>query len=183
VNKRNGIVDLLYNIAVGSKKVRRILAPVGAVFFFAVICLIIFCSFQLDKLLGIPAFLSSRLSSLIAVPLIIAGLLMIGWPMFYFFRMKGTPVPFSPPPKLITNGPYAYSRNPMVTGIFILLFGLGCRWNSFSMVFLFTPVFIVLNAVEIKMIEEPELEKRLGKEYVEYKKRTPMFFPGIFRRG
>jgi protein-S-isoprenylcysteine O-methyltransferase Ste14 len=30
---------------------------------------------------------------------------------------------------------------------------------------------------ELKAIEEPELEKRLGKDYVEYKKRVPMFFP------
>jgi protein-S-isoprenylcysteine O-methyltransferase Ste14 len=33
--------------------------------------------------------------------------------------------------------------------------------------------------LEIKAIEEPELEKRLGKEYLEYKKRTPMFIPGL----
>ncbi len=29
------------------------------------------------------------------------------------------------------------------------------------------------------MIEEPELEKRFGKEYLEYKKRVPMFIPKI----
>lgn len=27
------------------------------------------------------------------------------------------------------------------------------------------------------MIEEPELEKRIGSSYVEYRKKVPMFFP------
>ena len=36
-----------------------------------------------------------------------------------------------------------------------------------------------VNTIELKIIEEPELEKRLGKEYLEYKKRTPMFIPHL----
>jgi protein-S-isoprenylcysteine O-methyltransferase Ste14 len=36
--------------------------------------------------------------------------------------------------------------------------------------------------MEIKYIEEPELEKRLGKDYIEYKKRVPRFFPKIKRK-
>jgi len=30
------------------------------------------------------------------------------------------------------------------------------------------------------MIEEPELEMRLGKDYLAYKKKTPMFFPKVW---
>ena len=179
MKNRNVIVDLFYNVAVGSKMIRGILAPIVAVFFFAVVCLMIFCSFQLDKIIGVPAFLPARISYLTAIPLIIAGMLMIGWPMFYFFLSKGTPVPLAPPPKLIFDGPYKYSRNPMVTGIFILLFGFGFLWDSISLVMIFTPLFTILNAIELKMVEEPELEKRLGNEYVKYKERTPMFFPWI----
>jgi len=33
------------------------------------------------------------------------------------------------------------------------------------------------NNLELKVIEEPELEMRLGDVYREYKKRVPMFFP------
>jgi protein-S-isoprenylcysteine O-methyltransferase Ste14 len=32
---------------------------------------------------------------------------------------------------------------------------------------------------ELKAVEERELEKRLGKDYVEYKKRVPMFVPRL----
>jgi protein-S-isoprenylcysteine O-methyltransferase Ste14 len=31
--------------------------------------------------------------------------------------------------------------------------------------------------IELKVIEEPELEMRLGDVYREYKKKVPMFFP------
>ena len=93
--------------------------------------------------------------------------------------MKGTPVPFNPPPKLVTTGPYTHVRNPMLTGLFILLFGFGALFGSVSLVFLFTPLFILVNVWELKAIEEPELGKRLGQEYFEYKKKTPMFIPKL----
>jgi protein-S-isoprenylcysteine O-methyltransferase Ste14 len=92
---------------------------------------------------------------------------------------KGTPVPFNPPPRLVTSGPFAFVRNPMITGVFILLFGLGFLLRSVSLVCLFIPLFILFNFWELKAIEEPELVKRLGSEYVEYRKRTPMFFPAL----
>ncbi len=46
-------------------------------------------------------------------------------------------------------------------------------------------LFIFVNVWELKAIEEPELLKRLGEDYSEYRKRTPMFFPDfgkIFKR-
>jgi len=67
----------------------------------------------------------------------------------------------------------------MLTGVFIMLFGLGAMFGSVSLVFIFTPLFILVNVMELKAIEEPELGKRLGEEYLEYKKRTPMFVPDL----
>jgi protein-S-isoprenylcysteine O-methyltransferase Ste14 len=66
----------------------------------------------------------------------------------------------------------------MLTGIFIQLFGLGILGNSLALIIIFTPLFIFINYWELKRVEEPELAKRLGQEYVDYKKRVPMFFPG-----
>ena len=106
----------------------------------------------------------------------------MGWSVFHFLKVKGTPVPFNPPPKLVATGPYAYARNPMLTGIFLLLFGLGVLFQSLSLVLFFTPAFIALNVWELKAIEEPELEKRLGQEYIEYKEKIPMFIPRLERK-
>ena len=57
----------------------------------------------------------------------------------------------------------------MLSGLFMQLFGLGIALGSLSLVFIFTPLFVIMNVWELKNVEEPELVKRLGREYVEYK--------------
>ena len=71
----------------------------------------------------------------------------------------------------------------MLTGVFLFLFGLGLTVNSVSLVLFFVPLFILANVWELNAIEEPELVKRLGDEYAEYKRRTPMFIPRIRREN
>ena len=69
------------------------------------------------------------------------------------------------------------------TGVFLLLFGIGFIVNSASLVFFFTPLYVLINVWELKKIKEPELIKRLGDEYIEYQRRTPMFIPGFRPRS
>jgi protein-S-isoprenylcysteine O-methyltransferase Ste14 len=95
--------------------------------------------------------------------------------------MKGTPVPINPPPKLVTSGPYAYSRNPMMTGLFMVIAGIGIYFGSITLTFVMTPLFIFMSVLEFKYIEEPELAKRFGKEYLEYKEKTPIIIPKLYR--
>jgi protein-S-isoprenylcysteine O-methyltransferase Ste14 len=115
----------------------------------------------------------------------LVAFILIGWSVQVFLQAKGTPVPLNPPPQLVTTGPYAYVRNPMLTGVFALFFGIGVLLGSVSLLALFTPFFIFINVWELKAIEEPELLKRLGQDYCEYRNSTPMFFPSlekIFKR-
>ena len=69
----------------------------------------------------------------------------------------------------------------MLTGVFLFLFGLGFAVDSFSLVLFFTPLFILVNLWELKKIEEPELVKRFGDTYIDYRRETPMFIPGLGR--
>ncbi len=96
-----------------------------------------------------------------------------------FFRAGGTPVPFNPPPRLLTTGLYAYVRNPMFLGGFLFLLGLGTLLGSLSLTFIFLPSFIVLYVFYVKAVEEKEMEKKFGQEYLEYRKRVPMFIPRV----
>ncbi len=64
----------------------------------------------------------------------------------------------------------------MLAGVFFMLFGIGFAFQSLSLVFFYTPLFIFLNYLELRYFEEYELEKRFGTKYMEYKKRTPMFY-------
>jgi len=178
---RDKWVNLFYRAATSSRKVRTLLTPAGGAFFFTLVTLFIVVSLWIDELIEFPKLLSTPLNIIVSVPILAIGLFLMLWSVLHFVKVKGTPVPFNPPPKLVTTGPYTYVRNPMLTGLFILLFGLGVLFRSISLVSIFTPLFILLNLLELKAIEEPELEKRLGKEYLEYKKRVPMFIPRLVR--
>ncbi len=80
------------------------------------------------------------------------------------------------------EGLYSQIRNPMLLGWFILLFGLGILLNSISLIFIFTPIFILVNILYLKTIEEKEMEKKFGEQYLEYKESVPMFIPRFGKR-
>lgn len=174
---REKAVEILYKAATSRRKVRNLLTPVGASIFLALTALFVIVSLEVDRFLELPKLLAPSVSLIISAPILTAGLLLYLWSVVHFIKARGTPVPFNPPPKLVTSGPYAYLRNPILAGIFIFLFGLGILLRSISLIFIFTPLYVLLNVLVIKAIEEPELEKRLGKEYIEYKKKVPMFIP------
>ena len=139
--------------------------------------LFVILSVLVDRWRSLRWPLSSGLSWLIAAPLIVIGVGVAAWSAFHFLKVKGTPVPFNPPPTLVMTGPYQFVRNPMLTGVFLLLFGIGFAIKSLSLVVLCTPLFGLANVWELKEIEEPELVQRLGEDYVAYQQRTPMFIP------
>lgn len=172
-------IELIYNFATSSRKIRNFFTPLGALFFALLVSLFVILALKVDRLLGITDIFSGWLSLILASLFFLVAFILIGWSVLIFFRAKGTPVPLNPPPQLVTTGPYAFVRNPMLTGVFALLFGFGVRLGSFSLLVIFTPLFILVNVWELKTIEEPELIKRLGRDYIEYRKRTPMFFPRL----
>ena len=67
----------------------------------------------------------------------------------------------------------------MLTGVFLAMIGLGFLIHSLSLVFVFTPLYALAHAWELKNIEEPELIKRFGDDFISYRERTPMFIPRI----
>jgi protein-S-isoprenylcysteine O-methyltransferase Ste14 len=176
---RKKVISIIHKAATSSKGIRTPLTPIGAIFFLLLTASFVILSQQVDKMLGFSSPLSESLSILLSVPVLLVGLLLCLWTVLLFLRAKGTPVPINPPRKVITTGPYAYCRNPMLTGVFLLLFGLAIWYGSISLFFIFTPLYILLHVVELKMIEEPELAERFGEEYLEYKKSTPMFIPSV----
>jgi protein-S-isoprenylcysteine O-methyltransferase Ste14 len=176
---KNVWIDFLYKSATGTKKIRTILTPIGAIIFGLFTIFFIIISMKIDNIFNLQMIIISPSNLFISIPLIFLGIILTGWSVLHFLKLKGTPVPLNPPPKLVNSGPYSYTRNPMLTGIFLFMFGIGFWIGSFSLILVFTPLFILINTLELKIIEEPELEKRLGDEYIEYKKKTPMFIPGL----
>jgi len=140
--------------------------------------LFVLAAILVDRLLDLPPLLPEAARLPMSIPVVAIGVVLTAWSAFHFLKVKGTPVPFNPPPKVVDTGPYIYARNPMLTGVFLFLFGIGFGLNSVSLVLVFTPLYVLMNVWELKHIEEPELVRRLGQEYIEYRRKTPMFIPG-----
>jgi protein-S-isoprenylcysteine O-methyltransferase Ste14 len=145
--------------------------------FGAFTALFVFAAILVDGLLHLPHLLPESVRLPVSIPVMALGAVVTAWSAFHFLRVKGTPVPFNPPPTVVKTGPYQYVRHPMLTGVFVFLLGVGFGINSVSLVFFFTPLFVAINVWELKQIEEPELARRFGDDYTEYRRQTPMFIP------
>lgn len=172
--------DLIYRVATGDWRTKLIFAPIVGASYLGLIVLLVLASGAASRWLGLPTASVYPLSLIIGLCLIGFGLFLMVFSMVCFAMARGTPVPFSPPPALVVSGPYRFVRNPMLTGIFVQLFGIAVVLGSLTLAFIFTPLFVAMNVWELKRVEEPELARRLGQAYVDHKQRVPMFFP--FRR-
>lgn len=116
-------------------------------------------------------------AKLLSILFFVVGVPWMGWAILWqLWKGKGTPVPLVPTREFLPSGPYRYCRNPMMLGFSLYLsgwaafFNRGGSWTAFVLLMF----FLIL---EIKVIEEKELEQRFGEAYREYKKKTPFFIP------
>jgi len=116
----------------------------------------------------------------------LAGVLLIGagatlcWKTVSLFTEvgEGTPAPFDPPKKLVIQGPYLTMRNPMMVGVWLVLLGEALLFGSLPLGLWFL-VFLVLCLILIPVWEEPDLEKRFGEPYRDYKLKVPSWVPKL----
>jgi len=181
VTLRERWIGGINRIVTGGEETKKRIAPVAGTLLFTLIALFLVISVWVDRALGLDRYFSLFAGLALGIPALLAGLYLVMWATFTFAETGGTPVPVNPPPRLVTGGPYGYVRNPMLAGMFLLLFGIGFLLRSFVIVFVFSPLFVMANVAEVKAIEEPELEMRLGDEYRRYKAKTPMFIPRLWR--
>ena len=108
-----------------------------------------------------------------------AGLLLSGWSAALFFTCgKGTPAPWDPPQVLVIRGPYRQVRNPMITGVLLILLAEALFLASWAIA-AWMLVFFAGNAVYFPLVEERGLEKRFGSEYRRYKSNVPRWLPQL----
>ena len=78
--------------------------------------------------------------------------------------------------RLVTYGIFAWARNPLYIGNFLIWMG----FVTISGVLWFLPFAVLLFAVEYELIvryEEGVLESIFGREYLDYKNETPRWIP------
>ncbi len=174
--------EFIYRIATTKNKLKIIITPIGIIFWFSLSVVFVLASLWLDKLLPVHRLFSPPTNLFLSVPLLVMGSSLALWTVYNFYKARGSPVPLNPPKELVTTGLYSWVRNPMLLGWFILLFGLGILLNSISLLFIFTPLFILINVLYVEIVEEKEMEKKFGQQYLKYKESVPMFVPRFGKR-
>ena len=113
-------------------------------------------------------------------PLFVLGLLLLACGILLavstvrlFIRHgNGTPAPWAPPQSLVIRGPYCHVRNPMITGVFLILAGEALLLGSWP-IFGWLLAFLTLNLVYMPAVEEPDLLRRFGDPYRVYCANVP----------
>ena len=96
-----------------------------------------------------------------------------------FFRQgDGTLAPWDPPARLVVEGPYAYVRHPMISGVVLLLVAEAMLLRSGAHA-VWALTFAGANAVYLPLLEEPGLRRRFGAAYDEYASHVPRLLPRV----
>ena len=110
---------------------------------------------------------------IVSVIILIIGLIVLISPVVNFIKSKTTvnPVKFKNVNRLVTNGIYRYSRNPMYLGMILIIISTTIYYLNFISVFSPLIFYIWINKFQINR-EEIFLEDKFGNEYLKYKSKT-----------
>ncbi len=95
------------------------------------------------------------------------GIALAAWGMITFRRAKTAIVPHHSASRLVTHGPYRFTRNPMYTGLTIAYLGGSALVDSAWPVILLPAVILILVHTVISR-EEMYLTDAFGAEYTRY---------------
>ena len=121
--------------------------------------------------------------SSIGWPVLAAGVLLYVWSATEFYRRgRGTPAAFftrrlrfligEEPAKPVFSGLYGVSRNPMYSGIVLIVTGQGLLWKS-APVLIYAAALWALFHLVVVFVEEPHLRKKGGAGYEAYCRSVP----------
>ena len=93
----------------------------------------------------------------------------------------GTPAPIDAPKRLVTNGVYRYSRNPIYVAVLIAIAGWASLFQA-PFLLLYGVALFALYAFFVQRHEEPHLTREFGEEYTAYVAQTGRWLPRLRRK-
>lgn len=114
-----------------------------------------------------PNFLRYPLGILFTV----LGFLIPSLCLIKFKKAETNVEPWKPANKLLIEGFYKFSRNPIYVGLLMVGVGISVLVNSLWMLLILIPFVFLLHILVIQK-EEVYLESRFGNDYLEYKKQV-----------
>lgn len=111
-------------------------------------------------------FQNQLIGYVLGIPVVGAGMGLAGWSV-----LEAGSTNVESPEKLITSGPYSFSRNPMYVGWGMIYLGVALLVNSVWIMALFPLVIAAIHYLDV-LKEEKFLIERFGEEYLDYQSRV-----------
>jgi protein-S-isoprenylcysteine O-methyltransferase Ste14 len=89
----------------------------------------------------------------------------------------GTPAPAAPPEQLVVGGLYRHVRNPMYVAVVAVIVGQALVLDLALL--LYAAAAAALMATFVRVWEEPDLHRRFGVSYDEYRRAVPAWRPRL----
>ncbi len=135
-----------------------------------------------DELLGLPSLPLRTLWLAVGLVLLLVGLGLMAISNRLLIRTGRGAAAFLLTGRLVSDGLYGRTRNPMSLGFYTACVGVGLIAGSTTVTLGVLLIIVPIHVINLKYFEECELELRYGQPYVEYKRRVPFLIPPIGRR-
>jgi protein-S-isoprenylcysteine O-methyltransferase Ste14 len=129
-------------------------------------------AFAVPISIGISAGRPLRHIGLGLLPLGLGTLLLLWWVREFYVAGRGTLAPWAPPQRLVTSGPYRFSRNPMYIAVVAILVGWCTLWTSRTLI-IYTGVVLCAVYLRVRLAEEPWAGHRFGAQWDAYRGCVP----------
>lgn len=99
---------------------------------------------------------------------ILVGVALPVWSAYIFRRRETNILPYKSPDKMVTEGPFLFSRNPMYLGMLLVILGIAIRLGSLESLPFVVLFFVVANWWYIPF-EETKMKAAFGDAFDDYK--------------
>ena len=89
---------------------------------------------------------------------------------------RGTPAPWAPPERFVERGSYRLVRSPMYLGVILLVVGQGLVLGREVLYLWAAGAWLMFTAILV-FYEEPQLRRRFGDDYDDYRRRVRRWLP------
>jgi protein-S-isoprenylcysteine O-methyltransferase Ste14 len=112
------------------------------------------------------------------IALVVFGMLGVWAAVTFAVVGQGTPAPFETARRLVTRGPYAYVRNPLVIAAIGLGIAIGVVLGSVPVLAYITLSLLIWYAI-VRPAEERDLAARFGDSWADYARSVRAFRPRL----
>jgi protein-S-isoprenylcysteine O-methyltransferase Ste14 len=134
-----------------------------------------------DELLGMPSLPMPPIWIATGAVLLFVGLALAVMSNRFLIKRGRGYAAFLLTERLVTDGLYGRTRNPMSLGFYAGCVGIGMIAGSLTVTLGVLLVIVPIHIINLKYFEERELELRYGQSYIDYKQRVPFLIPRLKR--